>query len=214
MPTPVMTQPITMAPAPAPTAMLCGKPKMPLPMIEPTTRATSSPSPSLPFTAATGTVWAGLGGPIPGIAATAAIGLRGMVATSGRSLQVASSAFAPSTSVRQRTHAQRGRRKHLITLSARAEPSGHQHRSPFEAAATHIRQGQDGLLRRVARVLQCQRSEVTDRCEEDGCIQLLRRHFIGTTGPGDAETAREVLCRLVSRPGEGELRAPRMTGRK
>jgi len=39
MPTPVINQPIRIAPAPALAAMFCGRLKMPLPIIEPTTRA-------------------------------------------------------------------------------------------------------------------------------------------------------------------------------
>lgn len=42
MPTPVIAQPITIAPAPAPDAMFCGSEKMPLPIIEPITSAVSS----------------------------------------------------------------------------------------------------------------------------------------------------------------------------
>jgi hypothetical protein len=44
MPTPVISQPISTAPAPAPEAMFCGSEKTPLPIIEPMTRAVSKPS--------------------------------------------------------------------------------------------------------------------------------------------------------------------------
>jgi hypothetical protein len=44
MPTPLISQPISTAPAPAPAAVFCGNAKMPLPIIEPTTMAVSSGS--------------------------------------------------------------------------------------------------------------------------------------------------------------------------
>jgi hypothetical protein len=55
---------MTMAPAPAPAAMFWGRPKMPLPTIEPITNATIRPGSSLPLVAATAATAAGraLGG--------------------------------------------------------------------------------------------------------------------------------------------------------
>ncbi|CAG9259335.1 hypothetical protein PUN4_330134 [Paraburkholderia unamae] len=47
MPTAVIAQPISTAPASALTAMFCGREKMPPPTIDPTTRAVSAPSRSL-----------------------------------------------------------------------------------------------------------------------------------------------------------------------
>jgi acetyltransferase len=47
MPTPVISQPMVMAVAPAPAAMFCGKLNTPEPIIEPTTSAVSSPAPNL-----------------------------------------------------------------------------------------------------------------------------------------------------------------------
>ena len=47
MPTKVITHAIRMAPAPAPSAMICGRLKMPLPTMPPTTSAVSGNSPSL-----------------------------------------------------------------------------------------------------------------------------------------------------------------------
>ena len=45
-----------------------------------------------------------------------------------------------------------------------------------------------------------------DRRDDDGCIQQLRPHLVGTAGPGGAQGACKVLFGMVSRPGEGEYR--------
>ncbi|MDT4883116.1 hypothetical protein FQZ97_1191310 [compost metagenome] len=53
MPTPVISQPIRVAPALALAAMFCGSEKIPPPTMEPTTRAISAPTFNLPLEAAT-----------------------------------------------------------------------------------------------------------------------------------------------------------------